>query len=75
MQAKIGTVGRQVETLRAVNPLLVKQTMSGALSISAAAQTATAMASSVRIGPLCADAVLRQALAVARAAAQSARRW
>ena len=43
VQAKIGTDGRQVETLRAVNPLLVKQTMSGAESISAAAQTATGM--------------------------------
>jgi hypothetical protein len=52
VQAKIGTVGRQVETFRAVKPLLVKHTMSGALSISAAAHTATAMASSVRTGPL-----------------------
>ena len=38
VQAKTGTVGRQVATLRAVKPLLVKQTMSGADSISAAAQ-------------------------------------
>ena len=45
-------MGRQVETLRAVNPLLVKQRMIGAVSISAAAHTATAMASSVRTGPL-----------------------
>ena len=48
----MGTDGRQVETLRAVKPLLVKQRMTGAVSISAAAQTATAIASSVRTGPL-----------------------
>jgi hypothetical protein len=48
----MGTVGRQVATFRAVNPLLVKHTMSGAESISAAAHTATAIASSVLIGPL-----------------------
>ena len=34
--------------VRAVNPLLVRQTIRGTLSNSAAAQTATAMASSVR---------------------------